>query len=499
MKLPFALLTVPLLLVPTSSTPTGSTPTGPTGSTPSPSTVPLSPTLSDSTPTGLTTPTGSTPSPSLVYSEPTGPTTPTGSTPTGSTPTGSTPTPTGSTPAPSLDAEKEEKLCCVCEYHNTQSCWSRADAATCNPPPRLHCRWLDPPVDGKKCVPRHYKDCLDWKKADAQKDCDEIAIVEYDKDDLDSDGGLKDCTEVRNQYEGHGTGCEVLTERIKVCLNAFPDCTIFDFDDTGCSTFRNLEDAEKEMKELSELLGGDQCVIVSANQCTAANGCQNRYIWTVKSNGICEGKAGDCQFGKTCRRANEVSRCTDEDDTETDQVCCCNDEGKACKWQQGKTCPGEESEEEKEEEKKEEGGGSCFPGHAMVQVENQGQVAMKDLVVGDNVLVANGKYEPIYSFGHYDTAAMESFVTIKTDSKCSTTLEMTKDHLLFVQTDDDMLAMRADNVSIGDIIVSGEFEPCQVVEVSAEEQEGLFMPLTKSGSIVVNGKLHTQAICSAIY
>jgi hypothetical protein len=46
--------------------------------------------------------------------------------------------------------------------------------------------------------------------------------------------------------------------------------------------------------------------------------------------------------------------------------------------------------------------GVCFSGSSTVQVHKKGQVALSPVQIGDLVHVGNGKYEPVYSFGHYD-------------------------------------------------------------------------------------------------
>jgi hypothetical protein len=46
--------------------------------------------------------------------------------------------------------------------------------------------------------------------------------------------------------------------------------------------------------------------------------------------------------------------------------------------------------------------GFCFSGDSTVEVKDKGAVAMKDVEIGDQVLVGDNKgFEPIYSFGFY--------------------------------------------------------------------------------------------------
>lgn len=61
------------------------------------------------------------------------------------------------------------------------------------------------------------------------------------------------------------------------------------------------------------------------------------------------------------------------------------------------------------------GGPACFPGIARVRHREKGWIPMKDLSIGDHVLVnSKGKYEPTYSFGHHKTDSEAEFLHIET-------------------------------------------------------------------------------------
>jgi len=54
---------------------------------------------------------------------------------------------------------------------------------------------------------------------------------------------------------------------------------------------------------------------------------------------------------------------------------------------------------------------ACFSGEqVMISIQNKGAVAIKDLSLGDHILVDNNKYEPIYSFGHVDSAVSVDYL-----------------------------------------------------------------------------------------
>jgi Hint module len=122
--------------------------------------------------------------------------------------------------------------------------------------------------------------------------------------------------------------------------------------------------------------------------------------------------------------------------------------------------------------------GGCFSATDTVQVLNRGETAMKDLQVGDKVLTGTGAYEPVYSFGHYHEKQVSSFVQVETNKGDSLTL--TPDHLIFANGDKSN-SIRADKVQVGDQLSSGTIK-----KVSTVSKQGLYMPLTPSGKILVN-------------
>ena len=119
----------------------------------------------------------------------------------------------------------------------------------------------------------------------------------------------------------------------------------------------------------------------------------------------------------------------------------------------------------------------CFSKDATAEVEGSGPVAMQDLQVGDRVLTGSGKYQPIYSFGHYSEDRAADFLQIYTKGN-KQALEMSGNHLLFK----DGQAVRADSIQVGDVLSNG-----QVTKIGSQFKQGLYMPLTEEGTIVVNG------------
>lgn len=126
----------------------------------------------------------------------------------------------------------------------------------------------------------------------------------------------------------------------------------------------------------------------------------------------------------------------------------------------------------------------CFSGVSSVQVQNKrGSVELKaiaDVRVGDRVLTNKGDYESVYAFAHYSPNIRAEFLQIYTsDSK--TPLEISKEHLVYLQG--QAHPVRADAIRVGNNLLPSK----RVVKVQVVERLGVFAPLTKSGTIVVDG------------
>lgn len=125
------------------------------------------------------------------------------------------------------------------------------------------------------------------------------------------------------------------------------------------------------------------------------------------------------------------------------------------------------------------GGGICFSGSNTVEVHGKGEVAMRDIAIGDMVKVAGGKFSEIYSFGHYEHDVEASFLSI--DAGLEKPLVLSGDHMVFV----DDKAVAASTIAVGDkLSLVGGF--ATVKAIKAVTEAGVFAPFTKDGTIVVN-------------
>lgn len=100
---------------------------------------------------------------------------------------------------------------------------------------------------------------------------------------------------------------------------------------------------------------------------------------------------------------------------------------------------------------------------------------MKHLRVNDKVMVAEGGFEHVYSFGHRDEQVETTFLRFLPSN-----LELSASHMVFVQGSGPV---PASFVKIGDRFVEGGM----VEDIQSVKRRGLFTPFTPSGTIIVNG------------
>ena len=129
------------------------------------------------------------------------------------------------------------------------------------------------------------------------------------------------------------------------------------------------------------------------------------------------------------------------------------------------------------------GGGFCFAGSNLVDVANRGPVRMQDLQLGDMVMVGQGIYEPIYSFGHLAPMTIATFLQIKTTTS---TLRLTHEHMVFTKAGDVVPVSR---LQVGDYLLRGSSLDDRVESIRTVQERGLYAPFTPSGKLVVNGIL----------
>jgi hypothetical protein len=131
-------------------------------------------------------------------------------------------------------------------------------------------------------------------------------------------------------------------------------------------------------------------------------------------------------------------------------------------------------------------GNLCFSSASTVELEGRTLVSMRDLSIGDKILVGEDKYqEAIYSFGHKHHSMESTFLQIVT-SASALPLEITSNHLVFLYDQD--IPVPASLIKTGDLLAgSTSSKPERVTNISLITREGLYAPFTADGTIVVNG------------
>jgi len=116
---------------------------------------------------------------------------------------------------------------------------------------------------------------------------------------------------------------------------------------------------------------------------------------------------------------------------------------------------------------------------------------MDELQVGDRVLTGDGTYSKVYAFSHKDASTKVTYLQILTESMNKKhPLEITGKHLLYVYDNRNSKKKLefAQAVKVGDFLVSSRTEnKSRVVSIRSIQRQGLYTPLTATGTIVVNG------------
>ncbi len=126
----------------------------------------------------------------------------------------------------------------------------------------------------------------------------------------------------------------------------------------------------------------------------------------------------------------------------------------------------------------------CFSETSTVQVLNKGVVSMKDLSIGDQVLNAEGKYDTVYSFGHFSHDVEAEYVQLSMNG-VRQPLEISKEHMIFTASG---AAVPASAIRLGDKIqlVNGNNGNAEVKKIATVVRHGAYAPFTMSGTIAVN-------------
>merc|ERR1711933_664618 len=118
-------------------------------------------------------------------------------------------------------------------------------------------------------------------------------------------------------------------------------------------------------------------------------------------------------------------------------------------------------------------------------VQGKGAVPMEALQAGDYVKIGNGEvFEQVYAFGHRVPQKYAEFVQLHTNAG-TPPIEMTGEHLVFVHGKSN--PVRADSIKVGDLLRAQDHQTAVVEKIDVVTRNGIYNPLTRSGTIQVNG------------
>ena len=141
----------------------------------------------------------------------------------------------------------------------------------------------------------------------------------------------------------------------------------------------------------------------------------------------------------------------------------------------------------------------CFPACATALKRGKGHVSMDEIKVGDEVLCISPDgslgFEPVVAFAHLLRASRGfafDFVEVSIDDTLAS-LFIHPDHMLLLKKANSCTAdyVAASTVEPGDLVSCVWFDGTvierRVERVGNVSQKGLYCPITRSGTIVVNG------------
>jgi len=133
-------------------------------------------------------------------------------------------------------------------------------------------------------------------------------------------------------------------------------------------------------------------------------------------------------------------------------------------------------------------GFGCFSGSSIVHVLDQVETTLEKVKIGDQVMVAPGRYESVYSFGHYSSDSRGVFLEIST---LKSTLQVSSDHMVF---DGHNRAIPASALRVGDEMIDATGTKAPIVTIKSIVALGVFAPFTPSGRIVVDNTLASSYV-----
>lgn len=128
---------------------------------------------------------------------------------------------------------------------------------------------------------------------------------------------------------------------------------------------------------------------------------------------------------------------------------------------------------------------ACLHGDGKVVLKSGMEKSVRDLLVGDTVLVGQGTYSRVFLFTHRDENESAVFIRIKASDERNRSFTVTVTTMHYLYTDRGLV--QAGQVTVRDRILHANGPWISVVHVFRFKDRGIFNPQTLHGDIVVNG------------
>jgi len=135
---------------------------------------------------------------------------------------------------------------------------------------------------------------------------------------------------------------------------------------------------------------------------------------------------------------------------------------------------------------------ACFPASSTVRLLDGRITNMTSLTVGDIITTvsSNGQIAPteVLGFMKHQPSVEAPYRRITTSTGHE--ISLSDDHLIFAADSENFEARFAKDVSVGDFVqvfADGKSRIAEVVNVKIDLMEGAFVPLTKEGTLLVDG------------
>eukprot|EP00186_Timspurckia_oligopyrenoides_P000310 CAMPEP_0182451058 /NCGR_PEP_ID=MMETSP1172-20130603/43508_1 /TAXON_ID=708627 /ORGANISM="Timspurckia oligopyrenoides, Strain CCMP3278" /LENGTH=591 /DNA_ID=CAMNT_0024648793 /DNA_START=2007 /DNA_END=3782 /DNA_ORIENTATION=- len=133
----------------------------------------------------------------------------------------------------------------------------------------------------------------------------------------------------------------------------------------------------------------------------------------------------------------------------------------------------------------------CFPESARVTLMDGSSVSMKELRLGDRVLISSNppKFSEVYAWGHRDSTAYSQFCEISYSSQQHgrASIRLTPRHYMRIKRNSRLMYATAETLRTKDEIVMFDESTALVLSNKRIQDIGLYNPHTLDGDLVVDG------------